>query len=275
MPVNSTLAKSLKRQYGSKEGERVYFAMENSGKPSFTKGLKTATKEGHTVKHMQELGKTKAPPKHKESQNVSRRRVGIGADDKGRIVVGMAPADVGVGADGKEKWIQKARAGMKAKGTEGAFSAKAARAGKSTKAFAAQVLKPGSKASAETRKQANFARNVGKGADPAPKSHAAVTKIKDPAARTAADHAYDRAHGIKQGSKRDLALDRKAGLKEHGLAEAKASGSPIPPQVIAKAAGPKLARHAPPAALRSTKKGDAIDRRMGMPAGSKSRRERA
>lgn len=44
----------------------------------------------------------------------------------------------------------------------GKFTAKAKRAGMSVPAYAAKVLKPGSKASAETRKQANFARNARK-----------------------------------------------------------------------------------------------------------------
>ena len=40
----------------------------------------------------------------------------------------------------------------------GAFSAKAAKAGMSTAAYAAKVLKEGSKASPETRKQAGLSR---------------------------------------------------------------------------------------------------------------------
>jgi hypothetical protein len=50
MPVNKSLAKSLKKKYGSKKGESIYYAMENSGSKSFKKGLKNATKEGHTLK---------------------------------------------------------------------------------------------------------------------------------------------------------------------------------------------------------------------------------
>ena len=52
MPVNLSLAKSLKKSYGPKKGENVYYAMENSkGKTgrAYKKGLKTASKEGHTV----------------------------------------------------------------------------------------------------------------------------------------------------------------------------------------------------------------------------------
>lgn len=60
------------------------------------------------------------------------------------------------------KWIQKARAKMKAKGTIGSFSRAAKKAGKNTAAFAASVLKKGSKASPAMRKKANFARNVRK-----------------------------------------------------------------------------------------------------------------
>ena len=44
----------------------------------------------------------------------------------------------------------------------GAFSAKAKKAGMSTAAYASKVLKKGSTASAATKKQANFARNVRK-----------------------------------------------------------------------------------------------------------------
>lgn len=45
------------------------------------------------------------------------------------------------------------------KSHEGLFTAKAKRAGMSVQAYANKVLKPGSGASAATRKQANFARN--------------------------------------------------------------------------------------------------------------------
>jgi len=45
---------------------------------------------------------------------------------------------------------------------KGKFSAKAKRAGMSVQAYARKVLKKGSKASAATKKQANFARNAKK-----------------------------------------------------------------------------------------------------------------
>jgi len=45
---------------------------------------------------------------------------------------------------------------------KGKFTAKAKKAGMSVSAFAAKVLKEGSHASAETKKQANFARNAKK-----------------------------------------------------------------------------------------------------------------
>ena len=45
---------------------------------------------------------------------------------------------------------------------KGKFTAKAKAAGKSVQAEAAAVLKPGSKASSATKKQANFARNAAK-----------------------------------------------------------------------------------------------------------------
>ena len=44
----------------------------------------------------------------------------------------------------------------------GKFTEKAKRAGMSVQAYARKVLAKGSKASAETRKQANFARNASK-----------------------------------------------------------------------------------------------------------------
>lgn len=43
---------------------------------------------------------------------------------------------------------------------KGKFTAKAKRAGMSVPAYAKKVLKKGSKATAATRKQANFARNA-------------------------------------------------------------------------------------------------------------------
>jgi len=48
MPLNLSLMKSLVKKYGYKKGKDVYFAMENEGKPSFKKGMKTASAEGHT-----------------------------------------------------------------------------------------------------------------------------------------------------------------------------------------------------------------------------------
>lgn len=44
----------------------------------------------------------------------------------------------------------------------GKFTKKAKAAGKTVQQMAADALKPGSKASAETKKQANFARNAKK-----------------------------------------------------------------------------------------------------------------
>lgn len=60
------------------------------------------------------------------------------------------------------KWMQKAAARMKRKGTVGSFSRSAKKAGMSTSAYASKVLKPGSKASGLTKKRANFARNAAK-----------------------------------------------------------------------------------------------------------------
>jgi len=50
MPVNKTLAEALIKRYGRKKAMKIYYAMENEGKPAFKKGLATATKEGHTSK---------------------------------------------------------------------------------------------------------------------------------------------------------------------------------------------------------------------------------
>lgn len=57
---------------------------------------------------------------------------------------------------GGKKWIQKA---IK---NPGAFSKKAKAAGMSTSAYAAKVTKPGSKASATTKRQANLAKTLSK-----------------------------------------------------------------------------------------------------------------
>jgi hypothetical protein len=56
----------------------------------------------------------------------------------------------------KKKWIQGA---IK---NPGAFSAKAKKAGKSTSEYAHQVLKPGSKASDKTKRQARLALTLSK-----------------------------------------------------------------------------------------------------------------
>lgn len=57
-----------------------------------------------------------------------------------------------------EKWIQKAREGMEAKGTVGSFSRAAKKAGMSTMAFARKEKNAGGKMG----KKANFAINVHK-----------------------------------------------------------------------------------------------------------------
>jgi type IV secretory pathway TrbL component len=56
------------------------------------------------------------------------------------------------------KWMEKAAADMKAKGTKGTFKKAAAKAGKSVKEEAAAVTKPGSKASPKLKAKANFAK---------------------------------------------------------------------------------------------------------------------
>lgn len=59
------------------------------------------------------------------------------------------------------KWIQKATEKMKKKGTIGDFSAKAKKAKMSTQGYAAKVLS-NKNASPTLKREANFARNVGK-----------------------------------------------------------------------------------------------------------------
>lgn len=58
----------------------------------------------------------------------------------------------------KGNWIQ----GAIKPANKGAFSKKAEQAGKSTAAYAKQVLKPGSTADATTQRQANLAQTLGK-----------------------------------------------------------------------------------------------------------------
>lgn len=55
MPINVSELKAMQKKYGTKKGQSVYFATENSGKKSFAKGLKTAKKEGHTVPHLRDM----------------------------------------------------------------------------------------------------------------------------------------------------------------------------------------------------------------------------
>ena len=62
----------------------------------------------------------------------------------------------------KKKWIQAARNRMEKKGTVGSFSRAAKKAGKSTSAYAADVLKEGSKASPAMKKKAAFAKAMAK-----------------------------------------------------------------------------------------------------------------
>ena len=64
-------------------------------------------------------------------------------------------------------WIQKADREMERSGTEGSFTAKAKRAGKSTQAYATAVIrkykgKPKTAAQMKLFRQALFARNVTK-----------------------------------------------------------------------------------------------------------------
>jgi hypothetical protein len=58
-PVNKNLAKSLIKKYGILKGKKIYSGMESENKPTFKKGLKTAKKEGHTLKHFPKRKKYK------------------------------------------------------------------------------------------------------------------------------------------------------------------------------------------------------------------------
>lgn len=52
----------LIKQYGLKKAKEIYYSMENDGKPAFKKGMKTATKEGHTQKHFPKKPRKKDKP---------------------------------------------------------------------------------------------------------------------------------------------------------------------------------------------------------------------
>ena len=57
MPINKSLLKGLRKKYGKEKGDEIYFAMEQDGTLSFTKGLKTAIREGHTQKSIRKTKK--------------------------------------------------------------------------------------------------------------------------------------------------------------------------------------------------------------------------
>lgn len=60
----------------------------------------------------------------------------------------------------EDKWLQKASKEIEDKGTEGVFSAKAKKAGMSTKEYAAHVMANKDDFDPKTIKQANFAKNA-------------------------------------------------------------------------------------------------------------------
>lgn len=104
-----------------------------------------------------------------------------------------------------KKWIQAATDKMKKKGTVGSFSAAEEKAGKSTSAYASQVLKPGSHASSKMKKKAQFAKNVAGGNTMLPASHPkAKALVEGRASNKACDAAFT------NGSQRaqNLAMDR-------------------------------------------------------------------
>jgi len=61
-----------------------------------------------------------------------------------------------------DKPLSRIAAGIRKRGTKGAFKAQAVDAGKSTAAYARQVLKKGSKASTTTKRRAVLAQTFAK-----------------------------------------------------------------------------------------------------------------
>lgn len=81
-----------------------------------------------------------------------------------------------------KKWIAGVRAGMKRRGTVGAFTRQAKRAGKSPQRYAAQVLGDPSKHTARTVRRARFARTMGElGARRSGKKLPPILKVARPA----------------------------------------------------------------------------------------------
>jgi len=66
------------------------------------------------------------------------------------------------GSGNKKNFIQGVKKTMKKKGTTGAFAKQAKRAKMGTAAYAEKVLKPGSKATAKTKKRATLAKTFAK-----------------------------------------------------------------------------------------------------------------
>ena len=62
--------------------------------------------------------------------------------------------------EAEDKSFSKAAKEIEKKGTEGVFTAKAKKAGMGVQAYAAKVLKKGSKASTKTKRQAAFAKGA-------------------------------------------------------------------------------------------------------------------
>ena len=63
-------------------------------------------------------------------------------------------------SEAEDKSFSKAAKEIEKKGTEGVFTAKADKAGMGVQAYAAKVLKKGSKASTKTKRQAAFAKGA-------------------------------------------------------------------------------------------------------------------
>lgn len=51
MPINESLMRSLKKRYGAKKGERMYYAMESEGHPATKETAVRKSRRGKDSKH--------------------------------------------------------------------------------------------------------------------------------------------------------------------------------------------------------------------------------
>jgi len=70
MPINIPMLQAMKKRYGAKKGQSVYFASENSGKKSFQKGVATAKRQGVTAAHLKDLKGKKGQAMIRHAQKV-------------------------------------------------------------------------------------------------------------------------------------------------------------------------------------------------------------